>query len=297
MINLQNDSLTFSFPEIASEIQSRLEQRIREILPVLVCPEEREGLMLELESDWRFRSCSSDERQQLRAQARSLSDAKIEAAIRQAALSRTSLDGSGAVEFSIDFQRTLRIPDDGKTYPLPAGFGRFPLRSVDDFPETVRASWAKRGGVMMPMYQSEALWLHFSADYPFAVKIGTGMINAVSGDGWTPALQQDPQNYVVVPGQPWLDGFAVGKGLIRQFVAMPLGEGYTVEEQLTGKSEIGGLQLQIYPMRADSYFRSQLSEKFATSLRELLAYLIEFPMRDAIQYDACLLYTSPSPRD
>jgi len=33
----------------------------------------------------------------------------------------------------IRFQRTLRLPDDGKTYPLPAGLGAFPLRHIDDF--------------------------------------------------------------------------------------------------------------------------------------------------------------------
>ncbi|NIM97041.1 MAG: hypothetical protein GTO24_02815 [candidate division Zixibacteria bacterium] len=33
----------------------------------------------------------------------------------------------------IDFQRTLRIPDDNNNYPLPPGLGRFPLRQVDDF--------------------------------------------------------------------------------------------------------------------------------------------------------------------
>ena len=48
---------------------------------------------------------------------------------------------------------------------------------------------------------------------------------------------RDPQNYVVVPGQPWLDGYCVEKGIIRQFVAMPLGQGYSVEEQLTGEPE------------------------------------------------------------
>jgi hypothetical protein len=31
---------------------------------------------------------------------------------------------------------------------------------------------------------------------------------------------------VVLPEQPWLDGYCVEKGYIRQFVAMPLGEGY-----------------------------------------------------------------------
>lgn len=30
-------------------------------------------------------------------------------------------------ECSIDFQRTLRIPDDNREYPLPPGLGRFPI--------------------------------------------------------------------------------------------------------------------------------------------------------------------------
>ena len=30
----------------------------------------------------------------------------------------------------VTFQRTLRIPDDGKTYPLPPGLGAFPVRRL-----------------------------------------------------------------------------------------------------------------------------------------------------------------------
>ena len=41
---------------------------------------------------------------------------------------------------------------------------------------------------MMPMDQSEALWIRFSARYPFAVKIAAGKINAVSGEAWTAEL-------------------------------------------------------------------------------------------------------------
>ena len=37
------------------------------------------------------------------------------------------------------------------------------------------------------------------------------------------------QNYVAIPKQKWLDGINCGDGTIRQFVAMPLGQGYTVE--------------------------------------------------------------------
>ena len=63
---------------------------------------------------------------------------------------------------SIEFQRTLRIPDDSKTYNLPPGLGRFPLRHTDDFSRTVPKVWNDHGGVIMPMYQSEAMWINFS---------------------------------------------------------------------------------------------------------------------------------------
>jgi hypothetical protein len=155
----------------------------------------------------------------------------------------------------IGFQRTLRIPDDDKTYPLPPGFGNFPLRHVDDFGDRVPANWRPRGGVMLPMFQSEALWIYFAREtgYPFAVKVATGKINAVDGKRWAAGLARGPQNYVVVPAQPWLDGYCVAKGVIRQFVAMPLGEGYTAEEQITGEAEHGGIQIVAYPMKRELY--------------------------------------------
>lgn len=157
----------------------------------------------------------------------------------------------------IDFQRTLRIPDDGRDHPLPPGLGRFPVRHVDDFGARVPGTWTRHGGVMLPMYQSEAMWLNFSSEYPFALKVATGKINAVTGEAWMDGLNRDPQDYVVVPEQPWLDGYCVEKGVIRQFVAMPLGSGYSVEEQLTGAAEHGGVQLVAYPMKAEVWERLQ----------------------------------------
>jgi hypothetical protein len=162
---------------------------------------------------------------------------------------------------SIHFQRTLRIPDDEQTYPLPPGLGAFPLRHLDDYARRVPAEWVKRGGVVMPMHQSEAMWVSFRARgawpaYPFAVKIATGKINAVTGDEWEPHLNRDPQDYMVIPEQPWLDGYCVEKGIIRQFVAMPLGEGYTAEEQITGAAKYGGLQVIVYPMKVEPGFPS-----------------------------------------
>lgn len=164
---------------------------------------------------------------------------------------------------AIQFQRTLRIPDDGSNYPLPPGLGAFPLQHVDDHAKNVPSSWLQRGGIMFPMYQSEALWLNFEPDYlhdhaaryPFAIKVATGKQCAVSGEAWQEGLYRKPQNYMVVPDQPWLDGYVVAKGIIRQFVAMPLGSGYTAEEQLTGKAEHGGLQIAVYPMQREAFER------------------------------------------
>jgi len=73
----------------------------------------------------------------------------------------------------ITFQRTLRIPDDGSDYPLPPGMGEFPLHHIDDYRSKLPAGWARHGGVFMPMYQSEALWLNFDGgyhDYPIAIQ-------------------------------------------------------------------------------------------------------------------------------
>lgn len=163
---------------------------------------------------------------------------------------------SGA-EITINFQRTLRIPDDNRSYHLPPGLGRFPLTRVDDYPDKMPDRWMHHGGVFLPMYQTEALWINFSGGYPMAVKVAAGKINAVTGNTWSEEFRDEPQDYLVAPGQPWLDGFCVKKGLIRQFVAMPLGEGYTGEEQLTGEAEHGGLQIAVYPMK-----RSVYEEKF-----------------------------------
>lgn len=199
-------------------------------------------------------------------------------------------------KLTIDFVRTLRIPDDNKQYNLPPGLGSFPLKHVEDY-QNVPNNWKEHGGVFLPMHQSEAMWLKFNSTWPFAIKVAAGKINAVSGESWFPELQtehstssvahdmlaREPKaqeqymqdfhmlqnslpaqhkkhDYMVSPKQPWLDGFNVGKGLIRQFVAMPLGEGYTVEEQLTGKAEHGGIQIIVYPMKPE-YFQRILEEK------------------------------------
>ncbi len=107
----------------------------------------------------------------------------------------------------------------------------------------------------MPMHQAEATWIAFCSDYPIAVTVATGKVNAITGSPLTRGLHRGPQDYLVTPTQPWLDGFCVEKGIIRQFVAMPLGQGYSVEEQLSRTAKHGGLQIIVHPLTAAAYRR------------------------------------------
>lgn len=162
-------------------------------------------------------------------------------------------------KLTITLHRTVRIPDDGKAYDLPPSLGSFPVVHVDDYKDKVDPKWVGRGGVMVPLYQSEAMWLGFSPAYssehghcyPFAVKVATGKCSAITGKKWSKKLRKD--DYAVCPEQKWIDGYVVDGNMVRQFVAAPLGLGVTAEEQITGKAEFGGLQIEVIPMDPEKF--------------------------------------------
>ncbi|MVU82004.1 hypothetical protein GPX89_32790 [Nocardia sp. ET3-3] len=160
----------------------------------------------------------------------------------------------------VRFIRTLRLPEQG-THALPPGLGEFPVRRVADYADSVPEEWAKRGGVMLPMYLREAMWLSFATKEPAALQIGVGKVCAVSGKPWSDRLGRDPQNYVVLPKQPWLDGINSGRGTIRQFVSVPLGLGATVEGQVTGEETWGGIQLQNFALNDTELARWRKAEE------------------------------------
>lgn len=145
---------------------------------------------------------------------------------------------------SVTLHRTLRIPDDGGEYPLPPSLGPMVAYVAGD------------GELVVPMHRAEAMWLEFEAPSwrPHALKAGIGGVDAISGESFVPAaLTAAPQDYVVIPDQPWLDGINAGEGFIRQFVAVPLGEGLTVEAQITGAEREGGLTLTLFAPRPERF--------------------------------------------
>jgi hypothetical protein len=149
---------------------------------------------------------------------------------------------------AVCFHRTLRVPDDGGSYPLPPTFGRFPLYPCANYQDRVPNTWGRSASFFIPAYQSEALWLGFDGEswHPAALVIGADGVNVITGEPWNAPLAGTPQNYVVVPDQPWLDGIKTRVGLVRQFVAMPLGEGFTLTEQLRRRNMNQGIQLRAH---------------------------------------------------
>ena len=162
----------------------------------------------------------------------------------------------------VSFVRTLRIPEDGKAYPLPAGMGRLPLYRVEDYASKVPSKWLTDGGFFIPLYQREALYLEFAGVKwrPSILKVAVGRVNAVTGTPFDQHIRTQSQDYVVIPDQQWLDGINKGNGVVGQFVAMPLGQGYTIEEQVTDEAVHGGFQLMAYESR-EGLFPSESPEQ------------------------------------
>lgn len=191
-------------------------------------------------------------------------------------------------DITIEFKRTIRVPDNEKVFQLPPNLGKSSLHKVSDYASKLPETMAAKGGIFLTMYRKycplfnnlkqkagihlllppsipntiserEALWIDFTSDRPDALKIHVGGVNAISGEPVAEnaatqlrrraLLSQNKsiQDYVVLPEQPWLDGIATSPSKVRQFVAMPIGKGYTVEAQITGAELTAGIQLEIIP--------------------------------------------------
>jgi hypothetical protein len=157
-------------------------------------------------------------------------------------------------DMTLTFDRTLRVPEDGKSYHLPAILGTFPVLNTEYFEHSLPPIMTRKGGVFLPMFQREALVISLqpSGDEEaeaahYAVRVHAGSINAISGDLGQDLTVETKQDYILAPQQQRLDGFCTEKGIVKQFVAMPIGFKYTVESQVTGDEFIGGIQLEVAP--------------------------------------------------
>lgn len=171
----------------------------------------------------------------------------------------------------LEFMRTCRVPAaEGLINSLPAGLGRFAIYSVANYADRVPEDW-KPEGHFICMYPYEAMWINFNVapGEVVALLIAAGMINAVTGERLEPVLRTDPQNYIVAPPQKWIDGFKrEAGGQVRQFVAAQAGKGETVEEQLTGTFEFGGIQIGVFNPKIKLIPETNLMESIIGGLKQ-----------------------------
>lgn len=92
----------------------------------------------------------------------------------------------------VQFQRSLRLPEEGPEMPWPPGLNLFPLALDEE-------------GLWIPMRACEALEIQLCgrAWHPNAVRVGVGNRNAVTGKTWRNALQ----GYLVCPPDNCLEGY------------------------------------------------------------------------------------------
>jgi len=138
MIELHNDELIFSFPEFRTQFEQRVQAWIDERV-----------------------ARATDEEKFLLPSSRSELYEKFDWCIPR-------------VSAAVSFQRTLRIPDDGKDYPLPPGLGRFPVHQVDDF-DGVPDQWKKT-------------WWGHAADAPdrgFVAELFLDLSDGSQGRSWS----------------------------------------------------------------------------------------------------------------
>src|SRR6476620_5748527 len=155
MVTLHDNQLSFEFPGIGKQVEALIDRKLADVIASLTGTNQVKQLLEVMTRMPQFRRLLPERQEMLRQRATSLTAVEIESALRSS-FSKKVGRSDRPPSLTVVFHRTLRIPDDGKTYPLPASLGHFPLRSVDDFPETIPPIYAKRGGVMMPMYQAEA---------------------------------------------------------------------------------------------------------------------------------------------
>jgi hypothetical protein len=87
--------------------------------------------------------------------------------------------------------------------------GSFPVCKVDgtftstnqlislDYLDKVPESWKQHGGIFLPMYQREAMYIQFNGsfdNYPKAIKVAIGKVNAISGETWNQQIADDKQD-------------------------------------------------------------------------------------------------------
>lgn len=129
----------------------------------------------------------------------------------------------------VSLRKTEVIEVDESSHRLPPDLGGLDEFNVADFhcPE----EWSK-DGIFVKAEEGQPLWFDFRGNEECAVLCSVQRLNPVTGEpaNLEGGLSKDPkQNYLKLPKQKWLDGYAKD-GKVYQFVVTKAGEGLAVSE-------------------------------------------------------------------
>ncbi|KAF3935165.1 hypothetical protein ABW20_dc0107363 [Dactylellina cionopaga] len=153
------------------------------------------------------------------------------------------LDGNSTTvildrDLKISFRRTIRIPDNQETNDLPPDLGAMKVTNVKHVSSWLSESMRDKGGLLLPMHDG---------------------VNIISGEPETEnsatnlrrrelvSQGRSIQDYIVLPGQMWLDSIAHRPGEFKQFVTPPFKKELTVEAQFASAEHHGCLRFEITP--------------------------------------------------
>ena len=129
----------------------------------------------------------------------------------------------------ISLRKTTIVDVNEKAHHLPPDGGPFKEFKVADFfcPD----EWIK-DGIFVEVQEGQPMWFDLTQNVVCACLVSIQRLNPVTGDpaNLDAGLTKEPtQNYVVLPRQLWLDGYAKD-GKVYQFITTKAGEGLAVNE-------------------------------------------------------------------
>lgn len=136
--------------------------------------------------------------------------------------------------FFVEVIKTDIVDVNDSSHPLPPHNGSYEEFKVADYycPE----EWSN-DGVFIPVKEGDPMWFDFRCIDECAILCAVQRINPVTGEpaNLEEGLDKNPaQNYLRMPEQQWLDGYAK-EGKVYQFVVTKAGIGLAVNEYILPK--------------------------------------------------------------
>lgn len=275
MITLDQDTLSFAFPEISEQLRGLVDQHVETVFSSYVLPANRDELVDELGSMREFWKLPSESQKNLLAKTQSLTHTKIEKFLRKVAAVAAGFNNASPPRLTVKFEQRPSPPNDTKLYVLSAEMVDVPLYPAANFSDKLPASRLAETDSLALMNVSEPFSIRFTANYPFALKLVRGNLDPVTQGPPLPVLQKEPRNYLVVSGESTV------KGVEERSFVLPLDAGCAMKEQFFADLKTGRIELQIYPLRVESYFSEEVAHSIPPTLREFFGWFVYGPSSNA----------------